>query len=84
MTDSPPSRKAQDLEPEFIAISDDSKTAWVTLQENNAELRTSDFEAKRLLAGRKQSQGWSVSVCSGVPASKGSGFTSRHSRFPIR
>lgn len=27
---------AQDLEPEYISISDDSKTAWVTLQENNA------------------------------------------------
>jgi DNA-binding beta-propeller fold protein YncE len=27
---------AQDLEPEYITISDDSRTAWVTLQENNA------------------------------------------------
>lgn len=27
---------AQDLEPEYIAVSFDSKTAWVTLQENNA------------------------------------------------
>lgn len=27
---------AQDLEPEFIAVSDDSRTAYVTLQENNA------------------------------------------------
>jgi len=26
---------ARDIEPEFIAISSDSKTAWVTLQENN-------------------------------------------------
>ena len=26
---------AQDMEPEYITISDDSKTAWVTLQENN-------------------------------------------------
>lgn len=27
---------AQDIEPEYITISHDSKTAWVTLQENNA------------------------------------------------
>ncbi len=27
---------AQDLEPEYIAISHDSKKAWITLQENNA------------------------------------------------
>ena len=27
---------AQDLEPEYIAVSHDSQTAWVTLQENNA------------------------------------------------
>lgn len=27
---------AQDLEPEYIAVSTDSRTAWVTLQENNA------------------------------------------------
>ena len=27
---------AQDLEPEYIAVSKDSQTAWVTLQENNA------------------------------------------------
>lgn len=27
---------AQDLEPEYIAVSADSKTAWITLQENNS------------------------------------------------
>jgi len=32
----PEASVAQDLEPEFIAISDDSRTAYVTLQENNA------------------------------------------------
>lgn len=30
---------AADTEPEYVAISDDSKTAWVTLQENNAVAR---------------------------------------------
>jgi DNA-binding beta-propeller fold protein YncE len=32
----PGSSVAQDLEPEYIALSADSTTAWVTLQENNA------------------------------------------------
>lgn len=32
----PSATVAQDLEPEYIAISDDSQTAWVTCQENNA------------------------------------------------
>jgi len=31
-----PSTVAEDLEPEFVAISKDSRTAYVTLQENNA------------------------------------------------
>jgi hypothetical protein len=35
---------AQDLEPEYITISHDSKTAWVTLQENNA-IGVLDIEA---------------------------------------
>jgi 2',3'-cyclic-nucleotide 2'-phosphodiesterase / 3'-nucleotidase / 5'-nucleotidase len=32
----PNASAAQDLEPEYIAVSHDSRTAWVTLQENNA------------------------------------------------
>ncbi len=40
---------AQDLEPEYIAISHDSKWAWVTLQENNA-LAIVDIEAANVMA----------------------------------
>jgi len=39
---------AQDLEPEYITVSQDSKTAWVTCQENNAiaiiDIRTATVE----------------------------------------
>jgi hypothetical protein len=36
-----------DLEPEWIAVSQDSKTAWITLQENNA-LAILDIESGRI------------------------------------
>ncbi len=35
----PGATPAQDLEPEYIAVSDDGQTAWVSLQENNAIAR---------------------------------------------
>lgn len=38
---------AQDLEPEYLTISADSKTAWVTLQENNA-IATIDIRTARV------------------------------------
>jgi hypothetical protein len=40
---------AQDVEPEYIAISHDSRTAWVTLQENNA-IATIDIPSARVTA----------------------------------
>jgi hypothetical protein len=38
---------AEDLEPEYIAVSKDSRTAWVTLQENNA-MAVLDLRQKRV------------------------------------
>ncbi|KOP38017.1 alkaline phosphatase [Flavobacterium sp. WLB] len=40
---------AQDIEPEYITISDDSKTAWVTLQENNGVAKV-DLTSKTITA----------------------------------
>lgn len=38
---------AQDIEPEYISVSSDSKTAWVTLQENNAIAKI-DINSKKI------------------------------------
>jgi hypothetical protein len=42
---------AQDLEPEYVTVSADGKTAYVTLQENNA-IATVDLDAARVTAVR--------------------------------
>lgn len=47
----PGSTAAQDFEPEYITVSDDSSTAWVTLQENNA-IATVDIWRARVTAVR--------------------------------
>lgn len=41
------SNPAEDLEPEYIAISDDNKTAFVSLQENNA-IASIDIESRKI------------------------------------
>lgn len=45
----PGANAAQDLEPEYIAITDDGKTAYVTLQENNA-IAVVDIAAAKVTA----------------------------------
>lgn len=40
---------AQDLEPEYIAVSSDSTRAWITLQENNA-IGEFDLQQKKIVA----------------------------------
>src|SRR5512139_2013048 len=44
----PGASAAQDFEPEYITVSDDSRTAWVTLQENNAVAKI-DIESGRIV-----------------------------------
>ncbi|TGE28397.1 choice-of-anchor I family protein [Hymenobacter metallicola] len=55
-----PSSVAQDLEPEYVAVSADSRTAYITLQENNAlatlDLVTKQFTGLRSVGFQDHSQ----------------------------
>ncbi|MEE8450617.1 MAG: choice-of-anchor I family protein [Thermoguttaceae bacterium] len=55
----PGASAAQDLEPEYIAVSKDDKTAWVTCQENNAiamlDVETAQFQWVRSLGYKDHS-----------------------------
>ncbi|UOG72965.1 choice-of-anchor I family protein [Hymenobacter tibetensis] len=55
-----PSTVAQDLEPEYVAVSADSRTAYITLQENNAiatlDLTTRQFTSLRTVGYQDHSQ----------------------------
>lgn len=64
---------SQDLEPEYIAVSADSTTAWVTLQENNA-IAVIDLTAKQITEVRALGfKDWSGSA--GMDASDRDGST---------
>lgn len=77
----PGASAAQDLEPEYVTISDDSRTAWVTLQENNA-VATVDIAAGRVTAIR--SLGWKdhSRAGAGLDASDEDGGTNTNTGTP--
>lgn len=77
----PGANAAQDLEPEYIAISDDSRTAWVTLQENNA-IATVDIATARVT--EIKSLGWKNHnvAGAGLDASDEDGGTNTNSGTP--
>ena len=77
----PGANAAQDLEPEYIAISDDSRTAWVTLQENNAVV-TLDIASAQVT--EIKSLGWKNHnvAGAGLDASDEDGGTNTNSGTP--
>ncbi|MDP4730535.1 MAG: choice-of-anchor I family protein [Flavobacteriales bacterium] len=75
---------AQDLEPEYVAVSDDNTKAYITLQENNAilvvDLLTNTIESIRALGFADYSEGSGNSL----DASDQSGAILNTSGIPIR
>jgi hypothetical protein len=59
---------AQDLEPEYIAVSDDSKTAMVTLQENNA-IAIIDIRSAKVKRIKSLGYKWHALPGNGIDAS---------------
>lgn len=71
-TPAAPSSVAQDLEPEYVAVSADSRTAYITLQENNAiatlDLSTRQFTSLRTVGYQDHSQaGFSLDASDQTP-----------------
>ncbi|TGE06041.1 choice-of-anchor I family protein [Hymenobacter fodinae] len=71
-TTTAPSTVAQDLEPEYIAVSSDSKVAYITLQENNAiatlDLTTKQFTSLRPVGYQDHTQpGFSLDASDQTP-----------------
>ncbi|GAA4010605.1 hypothetical protein GCM10022408_23670 [Hymenobacter fastidiosus] len=67
-----PSSVAQDLEPEYVAVSADSRLVYITLQENNAlatlDLTTKQFTSLRSLGYQDHSQaGFSLDASDQTP-----------------
>lgn len=72
---------AQDLEPEYVAVSDDSKTAYVTLQENNA-VAIIDIDAAQVKDIRPLGVKDHMAAGMGLDASDEDGGTNTNSGTP--
>lgn len=79
----PNANAAQDLEPEYVAVTDDSRTAYVTLQENNAiaivDLATAKVTSIKALGTKDHSL-----AGMGLDASDEDGGTNTNSGTPAK
>ncbi len=78
----PGANAAQDLEPEYIAISEDGKTAFVTLQENNA-VATLDVNTAKVTAVKSLGYKDHNVAGMGLDASDEDGGTNTNSGTPV-